>query len=1090
MSIFNAYLKSLEQALQQGDSTEHTHRPALKTLLEDAGSVKAVNEPKHVECGAPDFKITTDEKANPSVIGYIETKDIGKSLADAEKSGQLKRYRGSLPNLLLTDYTEFRWYIDGELRNSCSIGTVSSGGKIKKNPEGIKSLEEMLSAFFSHTPGPISKPEDLAERLARLTHMVRDLIEATFKQEKESNDLQDLRRAFAEVLIPDIDKEEKISEFADMYAQTIAYGLFAARCNHHTAEPFTRLSAASEIPKTNPFLRELFDMITSVKLEDEPYAGFVDDIADLLSKTDISAVLEHFGKKKKSEDPIIHFYETFLAAYDSKLRKIRGVYYTPEPVISYIIRSVDHILRERFGLKDGLADTSKIKYEKRTSTGETETAESHRVLILDPATGTGSFLYHVIGLIRSRFMEKGNAGMWSGYVREHLLPRLFGFELLMAPYAVAHLKLGMQLAGQDLPSDELRKNWAYDFEGNERLKIFLTNTLEEADRTIQTELYGPMRIISEEANAAIEVKNELPIMVIIGNPPYSGHSANDGEWIKKLVQDEYYPRDDIKERNPKWLLDDYVKFIRWAQWRIEKTGSGILAFITNHSYIDNPTFRQMRKSLLGTFDEMYIHDLHGNVKKKETAPDGSKDENVFDIQQGVAVCVMIKNKSLKNRVNHADSFGSRNAKYKSLRESDLMSKKYEKIDPVKPFYFLKPYNTELLSEYDLFFPINTIFPINGVGMTTARDHIVIDFTDEPIIENAKTFRDSPLSDEEVCKLLKIPLKKGWNIKRARELIQEIEIIENEIKDVLYRPFDNRRIFYHDSLVWRTVKKVMRHMLEGENIGLIARRQMIGNNISYFFISNKIVSDGVIRSDNKGGESLFPLYMIKDKEEQSGQLNLSEKNNSSKVPNLDEKFIEDFSSRLGLEFIPEGVGDKQKTFGPEDILHYIYALFYSPTYRERYAEFLKIDFPRVPLTSDRGLFASLCALGAELTGLHLLDSVSESDIETSFPVKGTDEVAKGHPKFHAAGSLSPETGEALEKGRVYINKEQYFDGVDRDVWEFHVGGYQVPEKWLKDRRGRTLSYDEKMHYQKVLYSLGRTIALMKKIDETIPSWPIE
>ncbi|MCI0480813.1 MAG: N-6 DNA methylase, partial [Candidatus Dadabacteria bacterium] len=387
-------------------------------------------------------------------------------------------------------------------------------------------------------------------------------------------------------------------------------------------------------------------MITGVKLEDEPYAGFVDDIADLLDNTDMTEVLKHFGRKTRGEDPIIHFYETFLAAYDRKLRKIRGVYYTPEPVISYIIRSVDYILKEKFGLKDGLADTSKIRYEVKNEKGETVSEECHKVLILDPAAGTGSFLYHVVDLIRSRFMEKGNAGMWSGYVRAHLLPRLFGFELLMAPYAVAHLKLGMQLAGLDLETEKLRKDWAYDFKGDERLKVYLTNTLEQADKHIQRELLGPMRILSQEANAANEVKKDLPIMVIIGNPPYSGHSANDGDWIKKLVQHEYYPQDNMKEKNPKWLLDDYVKFIRWGQWRIEQTGSGILAFITNHSYIDNPTFRQMRKSLMETFDEIYIHDLHGNVKKKETSPDGSKDENVFDIQQGVAICILVKQADL------------------------------------------------------------------------------------------------------------------------------------------------------------------------------------------------------------------------------------------------------------------------------------------------------------------------------------------------------------------------------------------------------------------------------------------------------------
>lgn len=536
MNLITEYLKSIENLLKSGDSTELSHRSALQELIKGyKDNLRVISEPKHIECGAPDIKISVKTGELYATTGYIETKDIGKSLDEAEKSGQLKRYLLALPNLILTDYIEFRWYIDGERRMTARLGTAVADGSIKKDKESAKKVEELIKAFLAHEPPRISRPEELARAMARLTHIIRDIIAMTFEEKKASPELADLRSAFAKVLIPDIDKPEKAGEFADMYAQTLAYGLFAARCNHKKNEPFTRRRAAEEIPKTNPFLRNLFDTITGVGLEDEPYAGFVDDLVNLLDRTDMRAVLQHFGKKKKSEDPIIHFYETFLAAYDRKMRKIRGVYYTPEPVISYIVRSVDIILKEEFGLKDGLADTSKIKYKTKDEDGNEIEKESHKVLILDPAGGTGSFLYHVIDLIRGRFMKSGNAGAWSSYVSKHILPRIYGFELMMAPYAVAHLKLGMQLAGQDLPTEELRKKWAYDFKGDERLNIYLTNTLEEAEEQVET-LFGPLRVISEEANAASEIKKELPIMVIIGNPPYSGHSANQGEWISNLIR--------------------------------------------------------------------------------------------------------------------------------------------------------------------------------------------------------------------------------------------------------------------------------------------------------------------------------------------------------------------------------------------------------------------------------------------------------------------------------------------------------------------------------------------------------------------------
>ncbi len=627
---------------------------------------------------------------------------------------QLKRYLHALDNLVFTNYLEFRWYLHGEKRATASLSTPQADKRLPFDREKAGEVAQLLQNFLEHSAEPIRTPPELAKRMARLAHMIRDIIIDAFEQKVASNELNDLYSAFKDVLLPTLTG----AEFADMFAQTLAYGLFAARYNHKGAKPFNRNDAAKEIPRTNPFLRRLFSAIAGPELDDEPFAGFVDDLAQLLAVTDMDAVLADFGKHTRQEDPIVHFYETFLAQYDPKMRELRGVYYTPEPVVSYIVRSVDALLRTHFDCPEGLGDDSTVSYTYVDDQGETRAATSPRVLLLDPACGTGTFLYYVIEHIRESYRQTGNAGMWSGYVREQLLPRLFGFELLMAPYAMAHLKLGMQLAAVDLPQSE-RATWAYDFQSDERLGIYLTNTLEEAMKRSEV-MFG--RYISEEANEAAKVKQERPVMVVLGNPPYSGHSANKGEWIAALLHENrgnYFEVDgkSLGERNPKWLNDDYVKFIRFAQWRIEQTGYGILAFITNHGYLDNPTFRGMRQSLMQSFDEIYVLDLHGNSKKKEHSPDGTKDENVFDIQQGVAIGIFVKrqrkNAAHATVVHHAHLWGLREinekveqgkrlvgGKYHWLAEHDITETEWTTLEPQSPFYFFIPQDNVLKTEYE------------------------------------------------------------------------------------------------------------------------------------------------------------------------------------------------------------------------------------------------------------------------------------------------------------------------------------------------------------------------------------------------------
>ncbi|MCL1463745.1 N-6 DNA methylase [Argonema galeatum] len=605
---FDTYLKSIQKNLQKG--SERSHYPAFKDLLDDPiKGIDAVIEEKGNKAGIPDFTI----KRRELLVGYVEAKDVGLDLDRIEKTEQLKRYLEAFPNLVLTNYIEFRWYVNGKRRLTEILADLNGDKLQAKNTDKITAL---LDQFLNYTGEIISSPEDLARQMARLTKAILLATETALSLETNEGELHQLKLGFSEVLLPDISD----SDFADMYAQTISYGLFTARVGHAQntdGEQFTRRNAGTYIPATNPFLKRLFNTIVETDAISK-IDWAIDDLVQLLSQVDMGNILENFGRRTRQEDPVVHFYETFLAAYNSALRKSRGVYYTPEPVVSFIVRSIDAILKDRFDLPLGLADNSKDPVTQKP-----------RVQILDPATGTGTFLYEVVKQIYRNLEEIGMANQWDSYVRENLLNRLFGFELLMAPYAIAHLKLGLQL--QEL---------GYEFKGKQRLGIYLTNTLDEALKKSEI-LFG--QYVAQEANEASTIKRDTPVMVVLGNPPYSGHSANKSKWIDGLIRD-YYQVDGLPlgERNPKWLQDDYVKFIRFGQWRIDRTGSGILAFITNHGYLDNPTFRGMRQSLEKTFDEIYVMDLHGNSKKKEVAPDGSPDQNVFDIQQGVAVAIMVK----------------------------------------------------------------------------------------------------------------------------------------------------------------------------------------------------------------------------------------------------------------------------------------------------------------------------------------------------------------------------------------------------------------------------------------------------------------
>ncbi|GAA1146832.1 type ISP restriction/modification enzyme [Nesterenkonia lutea] len=1121
MPAIDEYVTALNATLASGDSTEHSHRHSLKALVESFDSeVTATNEPKQSEAGAPDYDIKLSRRHGTLSIGKIEAKDIGSAAleiierdSDREKprtrSGeQLKRYRGAFENLILTDYVEFRWYVRGELRTAKTLGTVSAN-EVTLGNEASSEVTVLLQNFLDTAPLKIRTPKKLAERMARLAALIREVILSAMGAKSLSQTTTGLHRAFKETLVADLTDEA----FADMMSQTIAYGLFAARVQHSDAEvAFTRLTAAQSIPRTNPFLRRLFGVVTGPELEDEPYVSVVDDLAQLLNDADMNQILKNFGAEKR--DPIVHFYETFLGAYDPELRDVRGVYYTPLPIVSYIVRSVDKILASSFGLPAGIADTT------RTGPGDDQ---PHKVLVLDPATGTGTFLYEVVDLIRERFMSQGRSGMWPAYVKEHLLPRLHGFELMMAPYAVAHLKLALQLAGKDLPENE-RAEAAYDFATDERIGIYLTNALDpgEAHSTL------PLgQFISDEANAASAVKSQKPIMVVLGNPPYQGQSANASSrrelvgtnrngvnrfrTVKTAIGElltAYYQVDGapIQEQNSKWLQDDYVKFIRLGQSRIDATGYGVLGYVTNHTYLDAPTFRGMRQSLLQTFNDIYILDLHGSIRRRDSNPDGGVDDNVFDqIQQGVCIAIFVKTQGDQSpaTIHYSDKWGSREEKYDWLDANTTDTTVWEDSVPVGPFYSFRPEDPVTREEWLDAPSLTEIFPVYSVGIATHRDELAVDTRSTRLKARLEDFCSTTKSDDEVRRQYfgtkgRVTSKgihylpgdnADWDLVDRRAKLIADDKRGSSIKPILYRPFDSRYVVYHADVVDRRKYEVMKHMLSDENIGLISARSNKSGVQDQFLVTD-------LMTETKTGEAttgsvLFPLWLYADDEQDDETLLSAAALSGRRNANIGPQFKVLLKENLGLDPVDKDRGDLTSTIGPRDVLDYVYGVVHSRTYRVRYGNFLRSDYPRIPITSDITRFRLVCEFGANLVDLHMLKAKGLDTGATGGPTRGTNTV-----DAIPAGQRWVPGEEVTDQGQVVINLDggqdggpQLLPGVDEDVWRFEVGGHQVLKKWLDARKGDVLTFSEMEHLVKTVNAIRRTIDLQDEIEELLTGWPL-
>ncbi|WBX85348.1 type ISP restriction/modification enzyme [Sphingosinicella microcystinivorans] len=1067
------YLNEIRALHASAQTTEHSFRPALAKLFSSIDTaLTVINEPKHItDVGAPDFVFQRGDVA----IGWCEAKDIGRDVrkfaANDYSKGQKDRYRKGLPNLIYTNGLDFEFLRDGEVIDFITIADLIP--TLPARSDNFSLLENRLRDFAHVTPLSVTSSAKLAAMMAGKAAIIKDImgraLVADMKARDATGTATDLigqYEAFKASLIHDI----TVEEFADIYAETIAYGLFAARLHDETPNTFTRGEALDLLPKTNPFLRELFIYIAGPNL-DERLRRVIDELCNVFQATDMERVLRNFGKITARQDPFLHFYEDFLAEYNPAKRKARGVWYTPEPVVNFIVRAVDEVLKTEFGLSDGLADTSKITIDWDTGQNDPKTGKPahikkkvHRVQILDPATGTGTFLAEVVKLVSERI--KGIApGQLSAYIERDLIPRLHGFELLMASYAMCHMKLDMiltRLGYKPSPTPP-------------RLGVYLTNSLEEGERVEQT-LFGLSRAIANEAKAASDIKRQTPIMCVIGNPPYSGISQNNGNWITAKIEDYKYVDGVHFGERKHWLQDDYVKFLRLAEHMIEQNGEGVLGFITNHGYLENPTFRGMRWHLMQTFDRIHVLDLHGNSNKKEVSPDGTPDKNVFDIMQGVAIIIAVKHRRSGKapkplaEVRHGELWGTRDGKYAQLWDGTTASLAATPLPhkaPQHPFV-LRDYDLE--AEYAKGLSVADLMPANVAGIVTARDGLVIALNTQELIDRIATFADPAASDAEIRGRFfgskadgKYPPgdSRGWKLPAARKALQSADW-RNDIQPIAYRPFDTRAILSRADMVdWGRVE-FMQNFHAGPNLGVSFTRTIEGGrDFADFLVHDLPITHHTLSI--KEVNYLAPLYLYPEETTLDQSIRV----------NFDPKLYFQIRKAAGLTnplTAPDGTDAFRKATGdarPDEVkvFDYIYGVLHSPAYRARHAEFLKIDFPRIPFPASPESFRAISERGEALRRLHLMEDAAIG--ETPYPFHGDGDSVVEKPRH--------------ESGQVWINADQYFDGVPAIAWDFHIGGYQPAQKWLKDRKGRALTYDDIRHYQRIIKILVETDRIMREID---------
>ncbi|EAI1276610.1 DNA methyltransferase [Campylobacter jejuni] len=1080
--MLKAYLENIKDI--STNDKEHTHRTALQNLLQaikdnqdKQNKISIKQEPNNDKegRGAPDFLITKDFLT----LGYIENKRVNANLDNIITSDQILKYTKLSPNIILTDYLRFillslndknEIIICKEVK-ICSLDEIKS---IVKNQSLLdtktQELNELFSIFFSKIPNPINSALDFANHLSLRTRILKDELLLSSKNET----LLSLFNTFKETLY----KELSYEEFCDSFAQTLTYSLFLAKLNNDTAKEIDLNNAKKFIPKSFPLIRSMSGFLDDSFENLENIKWLLEEIINIINHIDITSIIKELNKTGEKDlfnrptilsthkDPYLHFYETFLASYDPKLREVRGVYYTPAPVVIFIINAIDEILKQDFNHKKGLSE-----------------ALDKNITLLDFATGTGTFLLEAFRKALEPISKNS-----VNYNPKALIDKFCGFEFLIAPYTIAHLKI----------SQSFKEEFNSPLNDDESLKIALTNTLYfksiSKEQNDQNTLFTLIDL-TKEFKKAQKIKEEQ-ILIITGNPPYSGASSNKGlyedeikisyglepskanlskeqkKYINLYFQEKtkqntntfkaIYEKHKLEnEKNPKWLLDDYVKFIRFAQSKIDSQESGIFAFISNNSFLDNPTFRGMRYSLMQSFDKIYILNLHGDTRKKEKAPDGSKDDNVFDIMQGVSINIFIKQNSKAKNTNiyYHDLYGKRKDKYEFLYENDLNSIKWTLVKNNEPFYLFLPQNNDLLEEYNKGISVKDMFMLSSTGICTQRDSVTIQKTKQDIVNLVNDF----------CKLDKVTLKEKYNIEkdgRDWQLSKAINSLKNTkgaFKQVAYRPFDPCWTYYNgESRAFMAYPRdeVMEHFLENENIGLICNRTVSLQTFNHNFITQYIADLHILETGNASAY-IFPLYLYpttrSKKFLKKENPNFNEENFTSKIENFKESF---------RTFIDELYKEK---FSPEDILGYIYAVLFHKIYREKYLDFLKIDFPKIPFTKDKNTFKNLSKLGLKLVNLHLLknDELDFNVGEALFKDIKNKNFKIQKIKYNK------------DVKELFINESLYFNKVSPEIYEFKIGGYAVLDKYLKSHKEEDIDHK---YFTLIIQTLDETLKIQDEISK--------
>jgi predicted helicase len=1018
--------------------TEHTHRTAFHNLcteIKPNKRIEVIHEPKRESgFGAPDFKI----EKNGAIIGYFETKPLGENLDKILKSDQIKKYLSLKLPLLLTNYSEYILLIDGAINSRATLFYLTDleNKKTQIQKANVEQVSKLFELFFISEPLKIGDAKELAVQLADRAKIVKEFIYDTLDESKstEFNDkVKGLYSAFKDTLVADLDKEE----FSDAYAQTVVYGFFLAFLE--SGKKITINDASRLIPNSFKVIREFFNLINDLFLPSH-IEWIFNEIINLINNVDLDGIYKSISFNKKEfyqgHDPYIYFYENFLSEFDAQKRKSKGVYYTPIQVVQFITKSIESILKDKFGKQNGFADSN--------------------VTLLDFASGTGTFLVSIFELILEH--TKGNKGRTKKLIQEHILRNFYGFEYLVAPYAISHLKLA-----------QLLKNEGYDLSDKDRIQIYLTDTLDNTEhRAISL-----MPHLTKEGKEANYIKTQKPILVITGNPPYNNKSRNNKDWIRSLIQ-SYKPADEKKLN----LDDDYIKFIRFAHLKISENKSGIVGIITNNSFLNGITHRKMRNELLREFDEIYILNLHGNSWLGERAPDGSNDDNVFDIQQGVAISIFIKSNDNQTdpKVYYYDLYGSRNHKYSFLNNNSVSNIDWELIDYLsfnKEFnktrwgnrfqddlsFFTPIKDTSKIKTYGEFWGITDIFKHYNSGIQTKRDKFTLHFCKNDLEDTISDLRN--LNDEEILEKYSLPNDgRDWTIEKARISISTENYNEENIKKMIYRPFDERITYLNEkSKGYLAYPRygTMKHIAKHNNYGFIFMRQADKNAYyNHFLVTDKIVDHHLFRSF-EGTNYIAPLYLYEEESKEDKLFN----GDLLKIENFSEAFRKFFNANY------------KQDHTPEEILGYIYSISYSDIFRTNFEEYLVIDFPRIPFFKSDKLFNSLSKLGSELIDVHTFNK-SPHKLKINYPKKGNDEIES--PSFTSEGNSII--------GNININKEQYFENVPLSVWEYEIGGYPVIKTWLDYRKGRELSNVDQEYIIHLCDIILFTIEQTKKIDKVL------